>query len=73
MNEIILHRDDLEKILQIVDKMNPAEGDSPAAGMVTITADNSSGIGSIISMKCRVELDGELGWFVKEIVDESSW
>ena len=72
MKEIRLHRDDLEQILKIVDQLNPP-GEKLGSGMVVITEDNSSGIGSIVTMKCAIDINGLEGWFVKEIVDESSW
>ena len=73
MNQIRLHRDDLAKVLEIVDKLNPADDSKIAAGWVTITEDNSSGIGSILEMEIPVCIDGEYGTFKKTIVDESSW
>lgn len=73
MNEIRLHRDDLETILRLVDQLNPARNDMHSAGYVTITQDNSSGIGSLVWAEIDVELNGISGKFKQQIVDESSW
>lgn len=82
MNKIRLHRDDLETMLRIVDQLNPA-ADHPGglerpgidftAGRCTITEDNSSGIGSIISIEVPVDINGLSGTFRKIIIDEKSW
>jgi len=71
--EITLHRDDLEKILKLVDALNPADTLKLSAGYVTIYCDNSSGIGQLIDAEVDVELNGEYGRFKQRIVDESSW
>jgi hypothetical protein len=68
-----MHRDDLEEILNIVDQLNPSNDTRLAAGMVTITCDNSSGIGSVIEMEVPVDINGLYGTFKKTIVDESNW
>jgi hypothetical protein len=73
MMKVTLHRDDLQKILELVDKLNPADTNRLCAGFVTINVDSSSGIGSIIEAEVQVEVDGEYGVFRKSIVDESSW
>lgn len=73
MQEITLHRDDLETILKMVDKINPAHDSNLAAGYVTIYCDQSSGIGSIIEAEVSVDLNGMRGKFKQTIVDESSW
>ena len=73
MQTIRLHRDDLEAILKIVDQLNPADSTRLAAGMVTITEDASSGIGSIVEIEVPVDINGMWGTFKKTIVDESSW
>ena len=74
MNEITLHRDDLEKILQLVDKLNPVDGSLKVnEGYVTIYSDQSSGIGQTIDAEVDVEIDGLFGKFRQAIVDEGSW
>lgn len=73
MGSVHLHRDDLEAILKIVDELNPADDTRLAAGMVTITEDNSSGIGPVIDIEVPVDINGLYGTFKKTIVDEGSW
>lgn len=73
MNEITLHRDHLEKILALVDKMNPADTLKLSAGYVTIYSDQSSGIGQLVDAEIDVEIHGIHGKFKQRIVDESSW
>lgn len=73
MNEITLHRDDLETILRLVDTLNPAQGEKLSAGHVTIYSYSSSGIGFLIDAEVDVELNGLNGKFKQSIVDESSW
>ena len=71
MNKITLHRDDLETILKLVDRLNPdhtIDGDK-----VTITADNSSGIGVIIAVEIPIDINGVTGTFNKVIVDSTEW
>jgi hypothetical protein len=73
MNEITLHRDDLETILRLVDTLNPDNGEKLGSGYVTIYSDQSSGIGQLIDAEVDVELNGLSGKFKQSIVDESSW
>jgi hypothetical protein len=73
MKEIVLHRDDLETILQLVDQLNPADETKLGAGYVTIYSDSSSGIGTSIDAEVDVEINGLRGKFKRSIVDESSW
>ncbi len=73
MNEITLHRDDLETILRLVDTLNPAQGEKLGSGYVTIYSYSSSGIGFLIDAEVDVELNGLSGKFKQSIVDESSW
>ena len=71
MNKITLHRDDLETILKLVDRLNPdhtIDGDK-----VTITADNSSGIGVIIAVEIPIDINGVTGTFNKVIVNSTEW
>lgn len=71
--EITLHRDDLEKILTFVDKLNSPTNVRVSAGYVTIYSDQSSGIGQLIDAEVDVELNGLYGKFKQRIVDEGSW
>ena len=73
MMEITLHRDDLEKILKLVDQLNPDQGLRVYGGYVTIYSEQSSGIGQLIDAEVDVELNGLFGKFKQSIVDESSW
>lgn len=66
MNTVHLHRDDLETILQFIKKY-------PEVEYVTITLDNSSGIGAIIDASINTVINGDVVTLVKHIVDESSW
>jgi hypothetical protein len=71
--EITLHRDDLEKILTFVDKLNSPTNVRVSAGYVTIYSDQSSGIGQLIDAEVDVEHNGLYGKFKQRIVDEGSW
>jgi hypothetical protein len=66
MNTISLHRDDVETILQFIQKY-------PEVEYVTITSDSSSGIGSIIDASINTVINGDVVTLTKHIVDESSW
>ena len=68
-----LHRDDLEKILKLVDELNPNASLRLSAGYVTIYSNQSSGIGQLIDAEVDVELNGLYGKFKQRIVDEGSW
>ncbi|NBP15811.1 hypothetical protein EBU95_15715 [bacterium] len=71
MNKITLHRDDLETILKLVDRLNPDH--TIDGNKVTITADNSSGIGVIIAVEVPIDINGVTGTFTKVIVDSNKW
>lgn len=66
MNTVHLHRDDVETILQFIKKY-------PEVEYVTITSDNSSGIGAIVNASINTVINGDVVTLVKHIVDESSW
>jgi hypothetical protein len=66
MNQISLHRDDVETILQFIKKY-------PEVEYVTITCDSSSGIGSIIKVSLPTTINGDFVVIEKTLVDESSW
>lgn len=66
MNTISLHRDDVETILQFINKY-------PEVEYVTINADSSSGIGSIVDASINTVINSDVVTLTKHIVDESSW
>ena len=67
MNEIYLHRDDLETILQFLKSFEDKD-------VVLVTSDNSSGIGSIIKASViGANVNGHVVTVTKDIVDETSW
>lgn len=71
--QVTLHRDDIVTILQLIDKVNPNEGDRSDAGFVTLDVDSSSGIGSIVIAELPTTVNGMRGTFRRQIIDESSW
>lgn len=74
MTEIYLHRDDLAKMIEFIDRINPADTLRISAGTAKITYDNSSGIGAIIKATCPHEYeDGKWGELEITIADESDW
>ena len=66
MNEVSLHRDDLETILQFMKKY-------PTVDFVTISVDSSSGIGSIVKASINTIVNSDAVTITKTIMDESSW
>jgi hypothetical protein len=67
MNSVLLHKDDLVTIKQFLDAF-------PDKDYVEITADNSSGIGTIIKAHITGAIvNGHIVNISKDIVDESSW
>jgi hypothetical protein len=72
MNEITLHRDDLEMILRLIDNIAP-DIENLGTGYVTIYSDQSSGIGQLVHAEVDVTVNGIRGKFKQQIVDESSW
>lgn len=66
MNEVSLHRDDLETILQFMKKY-------PEVEFVTISVDSSSGIGSIVKASINTVVNSDAVTITKTIMDESSW
>jgi hypothetical protein len=67
MNEIYLHRDDLESILKFLNTF-------PDKDIVLITSDASSGIGALIKASViGATVNGNIVTVTKDIVDESSW
>jgi hypothetical protein len=72
MNITLTHRE-LKELLNIVEEMNPPDTMMLAAGRVTITVDNSSGIGSILKASVPVKQGDRWGEWTTTISDESSW
>jgi hypothetical protein len=66
MNQVSLHRDDLETILQFMKKY-------PTVDFMTISVDSSSGIGSIIKASINTIVNSDAVTITKTIMDESSW
>jgi hypothetical protein len=72
MNITLTHRE-LKELLNIVEEMNPPDTMMLAAGTVSITVDNSSGIGSILKASVPVKQGDRWGEWTTVITDESSW
>lgn len=68
----LTHRE-LKEILEIVETINPPDTMMLMAGRVTITVDNSSGIGSIVKVTVPVKQGDRWGEWTTNITDESSW
>ena len=67
MQSVVLHRDDLKTLLQILDSTNPF------MDTITVYQDRSSGIGAITEAEVFIDLHGLKGKFKVTIEDESSW
>ena len=67
MNEITLHKHELDAILAFVSNY-PSSVD-----YIKITVDSSSGIGSIVKATVKAVVNGDFVEVTKTIVDESSW
>jgi hypothetical protein len=67
MNEITLHKHELDAILAFVSNY-PSSVD-----YIKITADSSSGIGSIVKVSVNAVINGDFVEVTKTITDESSW
>jgi hypothetical protein len=66
MNTVCFNREDLNSILDFFNKY-------PAAGLVTIQADGSSGIGQHVTASVEAEIWGDMVTVTKTIVDETNW
>lgn len=74
MTEIYLHRDDLVKMIEFIDRINPVDTLRLQAGTIKVTYDNSSGIGAIIKASSPHEYEqGKWGELTITIEDETSW
>ena len=67
MQSVLLHRDDLKTLLQILDSTKPF------MDSITVYQDTSSGIGAITEAEVLVDLHGLKGKFKVTIEGESSW
>jgi hypothetical protein len=66
MQQIHLHHEDIEAIVKFASKY-------PDSEVFTITADSSSGIGSIIKVSVPTYINDDHVVVEKTIADESSW
>lgn len=74
MQEIYLHRDDLVKMIEFIDRVNPVETLRIGAGNIRVACDNSSGIGSTITATCPHEYaDGQFGDLTITLSDIENW
>ena len=66
MSEVVLHKDDLNAILEFANKY-------PDSDYITVSCDSSSGIGILVSASLRAVVNQDPVIITKQIVDESSW
>lgn len=66
LKEIKLHRYDLKLIIEFANKY-------PKSEYITILADDSSGIGSLVSASLKTVMHGDEVTITKSIVDVDSW
>jgi hypothetical protein len=66
MSEVILHKDDLNAIIEFANKY-------PDSDYITISVDSSSGIGSIVKASLPTQINGDHVVIEKTLLDESSW
>ena len=66
MNQIHLHRDNIQEILDFINKY-------PDSDYITISVDSSSGIGSIVKASLPTVINNDHVVIEKTLVDESSW
>jgi Holliday junction resolvase len=67
MNQIYLHREDLESILKFLNTFQDKD-------IVLVSSDTSSGIGALIKASViGANVGGHVVTVTKDIVDESSW
>ena len=71
--EVDLTIKEIEKILEIVKRLNPEDTMRLEAGRCTIMTDSSSGIGTIVKVRVPVEMGTSYGYFTTIITDESNW
>lgn len=73
MQQITLHYRELKELLELVETMNPPDTLLLGSGTVSITVDNSSGIGSIVKATIPVKQGERWGDWTTTITNESSW
>ena len=75
VNELHLHREDLVRMIDFIDRINPVDAHLRlGAGTIKITHDNSSGIGTLITASCPHEYaPAQWGELSITITDESNW
>jgi len=66
IDKMILHRKDIEKISSVLEKF-------PDVNTFEIDCDNSSGIGTIVTMTFAQEVNGMRGSFNVEISGVEDW
>lgn len=65
--------DEVEKILKFAKKLNPKNSKDPYSGRVTVTADESSGIGVLVKVSVPYEVEGFKGTFTTDVTDYAEW
>lgn len=73
--EMHLHRDDLVKMIEFIDRINPVDGHLRLnAGTVRVDYDTSSGIGATIKASCPHEYaPAQWGELTITISDVENW
>lgn len=71
--DIYLTTDELEELLAVVNELNPYVKDVPGTGLVKISQDTSSGIGSILCATITMKCGNYKGEFTTIITDENNW
>ena len=66
MKTVVLHRNDIERISDILSKF-------PDVQAFELTQDNSSGIGSVTSMTFAQNINGYIGSFELEVSGVEHW
>jgi hypothetical protein len=73
MTEITLSHRELKELLHIVETLNPPDTLMLQAGKVTISLDNSSGIGSILKATVPLSMGDRWGDWTTTISDVDKW
>jgi hypothetical protein len=66
MTKVIIMRDELKQIVEVLEKF-------PDAAYVEIQKDASSGIGFTLKTAVPLEVDGTVGMFTVDLTDASNW
>jgi hypothetical protein len=73
-SQMYLHRDDLVKLIEFIDNVNPPDTMRLQAGVVRVDCDTSSGIGAIIKATVPHEYrPNEFGDLTIVISGEENW